>query len=143
MRPAAALSIKDGKKAKQQSRKLRFCPAKAEAKAKTILAKVYAGAIYGVEAASATPQKNGILTAAVIDLFKSRNNTHNANQFFSTITKSKNDLDPAAQIFASRVLQVRRTACKKKIAEERFQSLLKNYAKKHKRGGQWPKWYGD
>ena len=73
--------------------------------------------MYGVEAASATPQKIGNLTAAVIDdVFKSRNNNHNANQFFSTITRSKNELAPAAQIFARRVPQIRRTACKKKIA---------------------------
>ena len=44
-------------KAKQQLRKLRFCPAKAEAKAKAILSKIYAGAMYGVEAAGATPMK--------------------------------------------------------------------------------------
>ena len=31
--------------AKQQLRKLRFCPAKAEAKAKVILSKIYAGAL--------------------------------------------------------------------------------------------------
>ena len=65
------------------------------------------------------PTKNGNLIAAVIDAFKSRNNNHNANQFFSTITRSKNDLDLAAQIFARRVLQIRRTACNKKIAEEK------------------------
>ena len=130
-------------KAKQQLRRWRYCPAKPEAKAKVILAKVYAGAMYGVEAASATPQKIGSLTAAVIDGFKSKNNNHNAKQFFSTITYSKNDLGPAAQFFARRVLQVRRTACKKKDAEERFKNILKDYGKKHKRGGQWPKWYRD
>ena len=44
-------------KVKQQLRRLRHCPARSEAKAKAILAKVYAGAMYGVEAASATPPK--------------------------------------------------------------------------------------
>ena len=96
--------------------------------------------MYGVETASASPTKFGSLVIAVIDVFKSRNNNHNANQFFSTITRSKNDLDLAAQIFARRVMQIRRTACKKAIDEERFKNLLKNYAAKHKRGGQWPKW---
>ncbi len=48
----------------------------------------------GVEAASASPIKVASLTAAVIDVFKSRNNNHNANQFFSTISGSKNDFDP-------------------------------------------------
>ena len=91
--------------------------------------------MHGVEADSVSPTKIGSLAAAVIDVFRSRNNNYDANQFFATITRSKNDLDPAAQILARRVLQIRRMACKKKIAEERFQPLLKNYAKKRKRGG--------
>ena len=69
--------------------------------------------MYGIEAASASPIKVASLIAAVIDVFRSRNNNHNANQFFSTISGSKNDLDPQVQIFARRVLQVRRTACKR------------------------------
>ena len=128
-------------KATQQLRKLRYCPATAEAKAKVILAKVYAAALYGVEAAQASPQKIANLTAAVIDAFKSRNNNHNANNFFSTITPTKNDLDPAAQILARRVLQVRRIACKKEGADDRIKSLLRDYATKHKKNGTWPKWY--
>ena len=93
---------------------MRHCPASIDAKAKVILVKVYAGAMYGVEAASASPKKIASFAAAVIDVFKSRNNNHNANQFFSTITKSRSDLDPAAQILARWVMQVRRTACKQK-----------------------------
>ena len=103
-----------GGKAKHQLRKLRLRPAKAGAKAKVILSKIYAGARYGVEAAGASPQKVASLPAAVIDVFKSRNNNHNANQFFSTITASKNDLDPLAQMFARRVMQIRRIVCSKK-----------------------------
>ena len=91
---------------------MRHCPAKSEAKARAILSKVYAGAMYGVEAASASPQTIGNLTAALRDVFKNKNNNHNANQFFAAITESKNDLDPMAQIFARRVMQVRMTACK-------------------------------
>ena len=128
-------------KNKQQLRKLRFCQAKAEANTRAIISKVYAGAIYEVEAAGASPVKVASLTAAVIDVFKSRNNNHNANQFFSTITGSKNDLDPQVQIFARRVLQVRRTACKRPEAAERFRKIPTTYAGKHKRNGRWPKWF--
>ena len=112
-----------GNKAKQQLRKLRFCPSKTEAKAKVILSKIYAGALYGVEAAGASPTKVASLTAAVIVVFKSRNNNHNANQFFSTMTGSKSDLDPVTQIFARRVLQIRRTACKRRDAGTKFKHL--------------------
>ena len=107
------------------------------------LPKVYAGAMYGVEAASASPNKIGSLAVVVIDVFKSRNNNHNANQFFTTIPRSKNDQDLAAKIFPGRVMQVMRTVCKKPTVEARFQILLGTYAEKHKRGGQWPKWYRD
>ena len=89
--------------------------------------------MYGVEAAYASSRKIANLAAAVINVFKSRNNNHRANQFFSTITEGKSDLDPTAQIFARRVMQVRRTACKKKKAEEMFKSILKDYANNHKR----------
>ena len=81
------------------------------------------------------------LLAAAIDVFKSKNNSHNANQFFSTINKSRSDPDPAAQIFARRVMQIRRTACKKTEAEAKFQKILKTYVEKHKRRMQWPMWY--
>ena len=120
-------------KAKQQLAKLRFCPAKAEATVRVIHSKIYAGALYGVEAASATPAKVASLTVAVGDVFKSRNNNHNANQFFSTIVASKSDLDPVAQICARRVLQIRRTTCKKAGTGERFKTILTTYATRHKR----------
>jgi len=94
-----------------------------------------------VQAAGATPAKVASLTAAVIYVFKSRNNNHNANQFFSTKTGSKNDLDPVSQIFARRVLQIRRAACKKENAGPRFKVILKTYATKQKRNGKWPSWY--
>ena len=83
------------------------------------------------------------LTAAVIDVFKSRNNNHNANQFFSTITGSKNYLDPITQIFAIRVHQIRRTACNKREAGTRFKNVLRTYATKQKKNGRWPSWYRD
>ena len=66
------------------------------------------------------------LTAAVIDVFKSRNNNHNANQLYSTITGSKNDLDPLAQMLARRFLQIRMTACKRKDASEKVQTHIGN-----------------
>ena len=47
--------------AKQPLRRLRQCPVSTEATAKVILAKVYAGAMYGVEAASASPKNPGAL----------------------------------------------------------------------------------
>ena len=95
-RHATSISTLDKRweKAKQQRRKLGFCLANTEAKARIILSKIFVGAMHGVGAASAPPQKVASLTAAVIDVFKSKNSDHIANQIFSTITASKNDLDP-------------------------------------------------
>lgn len=45
-------------KAAQQLRKLRYCPTESEATVRVILSKVYAAALYGVEAPQATPQQN-------------------------------------------------------------------------------------
>ena len=125
----------------QQLRRLRYCPADVESKVKVILAKIYAGALYGVEAAQASPQKVAKLSAAVIDAFRSRNNNHNADRFFATISESKNDIDPMTQIFCRRVMQTRRTSCKKEGAADRFKTTLHRYATRHKQGSKWPKWF--
>ena len=63
-------------KAIQQLRKPKCCLATAEAKAKAIVVKVYAIALYGIEAAGITTSKVAQLTAAAIDVFRSRNDTH-------------------------------------------------------------------
>ena len=55
----------------QQLRRLRYCPATVEAKVKAIQAKIYAAAMYGIEAAEVPPAKVATLTAAVIDAFRS------------------------------------------------------------------------
>ena len=64
------------------------------------------------------------------------------HRFYTTLTPAKNDLDPAAQVLARRVMQIRRTCAKKPGAEEKFKRTLKKYAEKHKdQQGRWPKWY--
>ena len=90
-------------------RKLRYCPATVKAKAKVILAKTVAAAMYGIEAAQVQPAKIAKLTAAVIDAFRSRNDNHNTDRFFATIAEERNELDPVVQILARRAMQIRRT----------------------------------
>ena len=68
--------------AMQQLRGLRFCPAIVEAKAKAILAKVYAPAFYGIEAAEVPVAKIASLIAAIIDVLRSRNDNHTVDSFF-------------------------------------------------------------
>ena len=66
-------------KACSQLKKLRFVPATTEAKVRAIHAKVYVSAMYGIEAAAVTPAKIATLAASVIDVFRSKNNIHNAD----------------------------------------------------------------
>ena len=76
----------------QQLRKPKFCLATVEAKAKTVVVEVYVVAFYGVEAVEITTAKVVQLIAAVIDVFRSRNDARNVDWFFaaslSVITKT-------------------------------------------------------
>ena len=126
-----------------QLKRLRFCPATAEAKVGIILAKTYAAAMYGIEAARVPPAKVAKLTAAVIDVFKARNNNHNVDRFFASLSEEDRELDPMVQIFARRALQIRRSACKGEEAEVRFKASLMKYARRHAKGEEWPNWFYD
>ena len=81
-------------KAVQQLRRLKYTPATIEAKAKAILTKTYAVAFYGIEAAEIATDKVNHLAAVVIDVFRSRNDMHNNDWFFSSFLGDKKDLDP-------------------------------------------------
>ena len=60
-------------KALNQLKRLRYVPATAEAKVGIIIAKTYVAAFYGIEAARVQPARIAKMTAAVIDVFKSKN----------------------------------------------------------------------
>ena len=97
--PSSATLEARWEKGLNQLKRLRYCPASLEAKVAIILAKTYAATLYGVEAARVQPQKIAKLAAAVIDVFKPRNNHHNADWFFATLTSDEaEDLDPVVQI---------------------------------------------
>ena len=114
-------------KAIMQLKRLRYCQAGVQAKVKAILGKIYAGGLYGVEAAQLSPAKLATLSAAVIDAFRSRNNDHNADRFYATVAQCKDEIDPTAQILCRRVMQMRRTACKREGADIRFRDTLLKY----------------
>jgi len=129
-------------KANSQLNRLRFCQAGVQAKVRAILGKVYAAGLYGAEAARITPSKFAKLSAAVINVFRSRNDNHNADRFYTTVGACKDDIEPVAQVFCRRAMQIRRTAYKQRGAEERFKRLLLKYASKCKhKTGKWPRWF--
>ena len=69
-------------KAMQQLRRMKFCLATAEMKARAIITKTYAGDFYGIEAADATLGRINQLTAVVVVVFRSRNDNHTSDCFF-------------------------------------------------------------
>ena len=77
----------------------------------------------------------------MIYVFKSKNNNHTANQFFSTITASKNDLDPLAHMFVRKGDAGKRDCLQEKGHSRKVQNILVTYASNHKRNGKWPRWY--
>ena len=95
-----------------QLKRLRHCPATAEAKAKTILAKVYSVAFYAIEVAAVSAQKTNQLSAAVVDVFRARSNIYSAHWFYVAYLQGGQDLDPYGQTLTRRVLQTRRSICK-------------------------------
>ena len=63
----------------QQLKRLRTCPATPTAKARAIITKIYAVALYGIEASSITTAELNTMTAAVINVFRTRNDSHHAD----------------------------------------------------------------
>ena len=130
-------------KALTQLKRLRYVPADVEAKVGIILAKTYAAALYGVEAAKVQPAKLAKRAAAVVNAFRGKNTNRNTDRFYTTLTGDAKDLDPVVQIYGRRALQVRRTCSKDKEAERRIKETIVRYATRHKRGEAWPTWYYD
>ena len=84
------------------------------------------------------------MATVVIDVFRSRNNNRNVDKVFATLNADEaKDLDPVVQIYARRALQIRRTCCKNKAAEDRLKESLGKYAARHRSAKEWPRWYHD
>ena len=138
---SSATMDKRWEKAQSQLKKLKHAPASNDAKVKAIHAKVYASAMYGIEAAAVTPAKIAKLAASVIDVFRWKNNNHNADRFFTTLTPDDKDIDPVVEILARRAMQIRRTASKNKGMEAKVKELLLMYATRHSNDDKWPLWF--
>ena len=128
-------------KAQTQLKKLRYAQVGHEMKIRVIESKVFAAAMYGIEAAEVSVNKVAKLTTQVIDAFRSRNNDHNVDKFFTTISNSEQELDPNIQIFTRRALQMRRTCGKKKGVAENLKKQIWKYAELNKDSNGWPKWF--
>ena len=88
------------------------------------MAKIYAAASYGIEAAGTPVAKIATFIAVVIDIFRSRNNNHDIDWFFAGCSEGK-DLDPANQVLIRRCLEFRRAVCKRPQPKENIRSCLR------------------
>ena len=97
-----------------QLTKLKHVNADSSDKIKAITTKVYAGIMYGIEGADITEVMTARISAAVIDVFRCKNDFHDADWFYTMLSNgASRDLDPTIQILLRRCLEFRRAICKK------------------------------
>ena len=103
-----------------QLTRLRYAAVENKDKIKAVLTKVYAGLLYGIEGSDITEVMTARISAAVIDVFRSRNDIHDADWFYTTFSNdASSELDPTVQILMRRTLELRRALCKRpKTAEK-------------------------
>ncbi len=125
-------------KALAQLKKLKFLHADQPSKIKAVLVKVFAGLFYGVEGNDLTSRQVASVSAAVLDVFRSRNDVHDADWFYVTLNDNTNrDLDPVTQILTRRCLQLRRAICKRPHLKQSFAKAIRLYAKASTTGAAW------
>lgn len=121
-----------------QLRRLRTCPATPIAKARAIISKVYAGAFYGIEASSISTGELNSIVASVINVLRTKNDSHHADWFFSTNATNDQDLDPYTQMFVRRVMQMRRTIAKSNGSIQLIKYNLRKHVQQQPKP---PTWY--
>jgi hypothetical protein len=124
-----------------QLRRLKHCPSDAISKTRAITAKIYAAAFYGVEASGINDREVAQMSVAVIDVYRSRNNKHDADSFYATNGSEAKDIDPNSQILSRRVMQIRRNYCKQGSKVHQSQAIMRRYVRESKQ--QPPVWYHD
>ena len=124
-----------------QLTRLRYAAAENKDKIKAILTKVYAGILYGVEGSDITEVMTARISAAVIDVFRRKNDNHDADWFYTTFSDaSSSELDPTVQILTRRCLELRRAICKRPKTAAKAKHIFEKYAMIRKDA---PKWVED
>ncbi len=125
-------------KALAQLKRLKFLHPDQPSKIKAVMVKVFAGLFYGVEGNDLTSRQVAMLAAAVLDVFRSRNDIHDADWFYVTLNDNTNrDLDPVTQILTRRCLQLRRAICKRPHLKQTLAKAMRLYAKASTTGATW------
>ena len=112
----------------RQLTKLTYVPAASGDKAKAIITKVFAGILYGIEGSDITEAMTAKISAAVIDVFRSKNDNHDADWFYMMVSNgTSSELDPSIQILLRRCLEFRRALCKRPKTRAKAQLILEKY----------------
>ena len=121
-----------------QSTKLRYVVAASDDKVKAILTKVFAGIMYGIEGSDITEAMAARISAAVIDVFRHKNDFHDADWFYTMISNgATSELGPIIQILLRRCLEFRRAICKRPRSLARAQIILEKYIQNDTNAGRW------
>ena len=131
---------KRAKQAIEWMRKVRFVVASPEAKAKTLRTKVFPAMLYGVEVNDLTERQLRAVAAAVIDVFKGKNNHHDADLFFASLACGT-DLDPVNQLLVRRCMELRRCVANMPYKEEELRRTLLNYVRTAKDDEKPAEWF--
>ena len=111
-----------------QLRRLRFIAAETKDKAYAILAKIYPGGLYGVEANDVSEHLIAKLFAAVLDVFRCQSDIHDADFMYTALSNGTHkELDPTVQILIRRSLEMRRAICKRPGSLIKIQIIFKLY----------------
>ena len=112
-------------------KRLRFTAAEETDKIKAICANNFPGAMYGVEGTDVIEGMVAKMSAAILDNFRSKNDFHDADWFFTMLTNgTKREVDPMVQILSRRCLEFRRAACKRPWTKNKALHIMELYDKK-------------
>ena len=121
-----------------QLSRLRYAAAESNDKVKAILTKVYAGILYGVEGSDITEVMTATISVAVIDVFRSKNDVHDADWFYSTFSNGlSSELDPTVQTLIRRCLEFRRALCKRPKTAATAKYIFEKYAQARPDAAKW------
>ena len=121
-----------------QLARLKYVPAEDDDKAKAILNQVYAGMLYGVEGSDITESMTAKISAAVMDVYRSRNDIHDADWFYTAASNgSGKELDPVVQILTRRCMEFRRAICKRPGTMAKAQAIIASYVESRPDAHKW------
>ena len=94
--------------------------------------------MYGIEGSDVTEKMVAKMAAAVMDVFRSSNDAHDADWMFIALSNgTAKEVDPIVQLLTRRCLELRRAVFKRPGTRAKAQKIRKIYAQKGPNGNEW------